>query len=592
MNTSRLISTLLAMFMALQAGVLLHAQEMNEMWSEQDAKATDVRRGRYFDWGNYAMFIHWGLYSQIANQWDGTNYYGIGEWIMHCRMAGIRLDEYKAVAKRFNPVKFDAKAIAQLAKDAGMKYIVITSKHHDGFAMYHSPCNTFNIVDATPFKRDPMKELAEACREAGLGLGFYYSHNQDWTYPGGTNGPKVDSKGEPKTFDNYFFEKCLPQVEEITRNYGEIEIVWFDTPKGMPEKYVRQLVDVVRRNQPAALVSGRVGFNLGDYKSYGDMEVPLENLDGLWEGVDVTNDSWGYAWYDENWKTPKQILSNLISTVARGGTYMLNVGPDGLGEIPKPAQIALRSAGKWIAEYPQIVYSADPSPWRRALPWGDAVINGGKLYLAVYYWPTTGKLCLSGLKSDIASVSLLNGNKKATRLNYSKQDGWTLIETPYRSADPLISVIEITLKGKIDVVSDLFLDPEMGASFSVKFSKPDSCHVISQSWMEKFGEWKHQYQISDWTPQSSASWEFNVKDAGYYMVELTYAGVGRKVWEVETGEGCKIRNQQNSSSIQHTQPIGWIKFDKAGKQTLRVSMPEKEWDNTVLSSVTITPVKF
>jgi alpha-L-fucosidase len=568
------------------------AQEMNDTWGEQNAKATGIRRGRYFDWGNYAMFIHWGLYSQIAGQWEGTNYYGISEWIMHRRVAGIHLDEYKAVAKQFNPVKFDAKAIVQLAKDAGMKYIVITSKHHDGFAMYHSQCNKFNIVDATPFERDPMKELSEACREAGLGFGFYYSHNQDWSYPGGTNGPKVNSEGEPKTFDNYFFEKCLPQVEEITKNYGEMEMVWFDTPKGMPEKHVRQLIEVVRRNQPNALVSGRVGFNLGDYKSYGDMEVPLENMDGLWEGVDVTNDSWGYAWYDENWKSPKQILSNLISTLARGGTYMLNVGPNGLGEIPEPAQITLRSAGKWIAAYPQVIYSAGASPWGHALSWGDIVLNEGKLYLAVYHWPATGKLYLPGLKSDIISIKLLNGSKKPTKLNYNKDGNWTLIEAPYQPADPLISVIEITPKGEISVDAALAIDPELGISLSAKFAKPDNCTVVSQSRMEKFGEWKHQYQISDWTAQSSASWEFDVKDAGYYLVELTYAGVGRKVWEVETGEGYKIRNQQNSSSIQHSQPIGWIKFDKAGRQTIKVSIPEKEWDNTILSAIKITPVEF
>jgi alpha-L-fucosidase len=257
-----------------------------------------------------------------------------------------------------------------------------------------------------------MKELSEACKEAGLGFGFYYSHNQDWTYPGGTGGPETDGEGNPKKFDDYFAEKCLPQVEEITSNYGDVELIWFDTPGRMPEKYAKQLVEVVHRNQPHALVSGRVGFDMGDYRTFGDMEVPLENVEGLWEGVDVTNDSWGYAWYDENWKTPKQILAYLISTAARGGTYMLNVGPDGLGQIPEPAQETLRASGKWIGRYPQVVYSADPSPWKHALPWGDVVVNGGKLYLAVYHWPAAGKLYLPGLQSEIASVRLLKGGKK------------------------------------------------------------------------------------------------------------------------------------------------------------------------------------
>lgn len=168
----------------LSATPLYAQQEMNKMWGEsQQAKELSVtdERGRLFEYGNYAMFIHWGLYSQLANVWNGKTYYGIGEWLMDINMANADKNEYKATAKTFNPVKFDAEKVALLAKAAGMKYIIITSKHHDGFAMYHSACDAFNIVDATPFKRDPMKELSEACKKHGLGFGFYYSHNQDWT---------------------------------------------------------------------------------------------------------------------------------------------------------------------------------------------------------------------------------------------------------------------------------------------------------------------------------------------------------------------------------------------------------------------------
>ena len=175
------------------------SQDMEKMWGESVVKlrVENAGRGQLLDQGNYAMFIHWGLYSQLANKVDGVTYYGIGEWIMNRNMAGIPVEQYKRLAGTFNPEKFDANAIARLAKDAGMKYIVITSKHHDGFAMYHSKACDFNIVDATPWKKDPMKELAAACREAGLGFGFYYSHNQDWTFPGGGNGPKTDAEGNP-----------------------------------------------------------------------------------------------------------------------------------------------------------------------------------------------------------------------------------------------------------------------------------------------------------------------------------------------------------------------------------------------------------
>lgn len=569
----------------------LYAQNMNEMWGEKESSSTNPQRGKYFADGNYAMFIHWGMYSQIANRWNGKTYYGIGEWIMTDNLANIPPEEYMAAAVNFNPAAFNAKDIVQLAKDAGMKYIIITSKHHDGFAMFDSKVNGFNIVEATPFKRDPMKELSEACKEAGLGFGFYYSHNQDWTYPGGTGGPKTDKNGNPKTFDDYFFEKCLPQVEEITKNYGEIELIWFDTPGGMPQKYARQLVDVVHKNQPTTLVSGRVGFGLGDYVTLGDMEVPLENIDGLWEGIDVTNDSWGYSWYDENWKTPQHILRNLISTVARGGTFMLNVGPDGSGKVPEQAQKSLRTAGKWVARYPQVIYSAGASPWKHALPWGDVVVSNGKLLLTVFEWPANGELYLPGLNTPINSVKLIN-NGKGKKLNYFKNGDWTVIKTPCQPPEEMVSVIEITLKGDINVDNTMSVDPELGINISSKFAVAENCTMRFKDWMEKFGEWKQIYQVSNWNENSAVTWEIVVKDAGYYHIDLNYSGSGRYVWQIITDEGKAIQNQQNSANIYTSQQIGWIKFDKPGKHKITVKLLEGNMQNASLASISIKPVKF
>lgn len=202
--------SLLGLFFWLQS--LLFAEDMDALWGEQAAQmdAAESERGQLFEQSNYAMFVHWGLYSHIANQYKGKTYYGIGEWIMHPQMADIPSEEYMPLAKEFNPVHFDADAIARLAKGAGMKYVVITAKHHDGFAMYDSETNVFKIIDATPFDRDPMKELAEACAKHGLGLGFYYSHNQDWTYPGGTGGPTTTEQGESADFTYYYENKCRP----------------------------------------------------------------------------------------------------------------------------------------------------------------------------------------------------------------------------------------------------------------------------------------------------------------------------------------------------------------------------------------------
>ena len=569
-------------------------QRMDKMWGEQRAKAANATnvRGHFFEWGNYAMFIHWGLFSHLGNKWQGKTYYGIGEWMMDVNMANADKNEYKAVAREFNPSQFDAMKIARLAKDAGMKYIIITSKHHDGFAMFDSQCDEFNIVDATPFGRDPMKELADACKQLGLGFGFYYSHNQDWTTPGASGASRVDAKGNPKTFDDYFHEKCLPQVEEITKNYGDIELIWFDTPGGIPQKYAEKLVEVVHKNQPGALVSGRIGYNLGDYQTLGDMEVPLENIDGLWESVDVTNDAWGYAWYDQNWKTPKQILMYLISTIARGGTYMMNIGPDGLGNVPDYAEQTLLSSGKWIGKYPQMIYGADPSPWKHALPWGDVVCQDNKLYLAVYDWPATGKLYIPGLKSEIISAAII-GEKKPHKVKISKESSWTVLDIPHKAPDPMISIIELTIKGDIVVDNTIAPDPETGIEeLSVKFASAKDCTIRKESWMEKFGEWKHVYCVSDLFKDGNVIWEIEVKDPGIYHVDLKVKGNGRQVWEISTDEGLRIQNQQGSSSIYGFKPVGWIRFDKPGKHTVSVRLLEGNRQDVSLSAVKIKPVRF
>ncbi|WP_289005167.1 alpha-L-fucosidase [uncultured Parabacteroides sp.] len=571
---------------------VLGQERMDKMWGDQRAKNIEAKgeRGHLFEWGNYAMFIHWGLFSHLGNVWNGKTYYGIGEWMMDVNMANADKNEYKAVARSFDPKDFDAMKIANLAKEAGMKYIIITSKHHDGFAMFHSQCDKFNIVDATPFGRDPMKELAEACKKIGLGFGFYYSHNQDWTTPGASGAAKVDAEGNTKTFDDYFNRKCLPQVEEITRNYGDIELIWFDTPGGIPQKYAQKLVDVVHRNQPRALVSGRVGYNLGDYQTLGDMEVPLENIDGLWESVDVTNDVWGYAWYDQNWKSPKLILKNLISTIARGGTYMLNIGPDGKGNVPGFVSQALHSSGKWIARYPQVVYGAESSPWKHALPWGDIVKQGNKLYLIVYEWPDSGRLYLPGLKSEIKSASILNG-ERVQRIKFEKEGSWTIFQVPYHQPDPLVSVIELVIDKLVSVDNTQAVDPEIGIKdLSVKFATPVGCHVYKSSWMEKFGEWKHVFCSSDLGQGGSIDWTIEVKEAGVYQVDLKARGTGRAVWMIKTDEGHTLQNQQGVSSIFCERPMGWIRFDKPGKHMISVSMPEG--GQVDLASISLTPIYF
>jgi len=579
------------MLIGLSNNTLSQEKGMEEMWGEQNefTDTSNTERISLFNNSNYAMFIHWGLYSNIANKWKDSTYYGISEWIMSPRRADIPAEEYMALAKNFNPDSFNAKAIAKLAKDAGMKYVVITSKHHDGFAMYDSKSNDFNIVDATPFGKDPMKELAKACEEEGLGFGFYYSHNQDWTFPGGNGGPATTEDGKEVGFDYYFENKALPQVREIVTEYGDIAMVWFDTPGEMEKKYVEELVDVVRKHQPNAMISGRAGHGLGDYKSLGDMNIPTKNVEGLWESVDVTNDSWGYAWYDQNWKSPKQILKNLISTVARGGTLMLNVGPKPDGSIPTQAEIALRKSGNWIDTYPQVIYNTGASPWGYKLPWGDATVaKDGKLNLLVYQWPLNGEIFLPGLQNKVMSAHLWKEGKKE-KITAMSTNGWLKLELPSERPEELISVIVLEVEGDIKVEKKLSIDPVYSTSLPVSFAKTKNSEIKGKRWMEKFGEWKHIDQAEGWTEASEVSWTVNVYEPGYYKVDLNYAGSGRMVWRIETEEGGIVQNQQNSSHIYDYYDMGVLHFKEAGEHTITVSFIDGKNEAASLKEIRFTP---
>ncbi|MDB2607144.1 alpha-L-fucosidase, partial [Zobellia sp.] len=523
-----------------------------------------------------------------ANRWKGKTFYGIGEWMMSPRVANIPVDEYMALAKDFDPINFDAMAVAQLAKDAGMKYIVVTSKHHDGFAMYDSKANDFNIVKASPFGRDPLKELSEACKEVGIGLGFYYSHNQDWTFPGGNGGPKVDAKGKARDFDYYFKEKCLPQVKEIMTEYGDVAVVWFDTPGDMKKEQIEELVDIVRKYQPNAMISGRAGHNLGDYLSLGDMNIPGRNVPGLWETVDVTNDTWAYSWYDQNWKNSKQILKRVISTVARGGTYMLNMGPKPDGSVPVEAATALRGGGKWIDRYPQVIYKADPSPWGRKLPWGDVTVTDGKLNLCIYEWPLDGEIVLPGLKNEVKSAQLwVDGTLES--LTTTKSGDWLTINLPAKRPEKVISVVQLEVQGDLSVNPALSIDPIYSTELLTVFAEEEDCTIEETRWMEKFGEWKHITHATGWKKDSKVTWTVNIMKPGYYETELKYNGNGRIVWRIENGGEKYVQNEQNSSHVYKYFDMGLLNFKEPGTYDITVSLIDGDFDSVNLEEMRLTP---
>ncbi|TKG96121.1 alpha-L-fucosidase [Puteibacter caeruleilacunae] len=569
----------------------LSAKELGEKTERINER--QVEKTKLFDESNFGMFIHWGLYSKLAGVWDQKTYYGIGEWIMNPRMAGIPVSEYIRIAKTFNPGEFNAKEIAQLAKEAGMKYIIITSKHHEGFAMFHSDVDSFNIVDATPFGRDPMQELSKACQELGLGFGFYYSHNQDWTAPGATNGPEYNIDGSTATFEDYFYKKCIPQVKEICTNYGDIDFIWFDTPGNIKKELVIELGELVRKLQPNAMLCSRIGYDLGDYETHGDMMIPTVNIDGLWETCDTNNDSWSYAWYDNNFKSPRVILQRLISTVGRGGTYLFNIGPNGDGVVPEIAVEFLQEAGKWINKYPQVIYNAGSSPWGHALPWGDVTTNGNSLYLSVFDWPLDGKLYLPGLKSTILQARILNDGKAKT-IKFEKRNNCIVFNLPYKPADIPISVIEVKLDGKAataTVESEVSVMPNYQSKLPVELAiDVSNAKRKDIRWMEKFGEWKHVTQVSNWEDQGEVTWTVDVIEPGYYYVYLDYKGEGRLVWKLNSDEGVMVQNQQAATEKYVEYNMGILEFKSAGKHTITVSLVDGDPESSSLKSVTISPI--
>jgi alpha-L-fucosidase len=359
-----------------------------------DPESDQAKQARlaWFRDAKFGLFIHWGLYAIPAGQWKGARVPGIGEWIMF--RAKVPVSEYEKLAQSFNPVKFDADAWVALAKDAGMKYIVITSKHHDGFALFDSKVSRWDVADATPFKRDILKELAAACAKQGLPLGFYYSQAQDWHEPNGAGNTWDFGPDEKKDFDQYLRGKAEPQVRELLTGYGPVALVWFDTPRMMSAERAQRFTDIVRQLQPKTLIDGRLGA-AGDYVSTGDNVIPGQVQAAAWEVPATLNHTWGYRSDDHDWKSAGDVTFKLVDIVSKGGNYLLNVGPMADGVIPQPSQDVLRTVGRWLKLNGEAVYGAGPTPWGDEL--GEASSKGAKdlrgnpLFLARNEWRVTTK---------------------------------------------------------------------------------------------------------------------------------------------------------------------------------------------------------
>jgi alpha-L-fucosidase len=433
--------------------------------AEPDAKAAKLE---WFRKAKFGLFIHWGLYSVPAGEWEGDKSHG--EWIM--LQAQIPSKTYETFATQFNPVKFDAGEWVALAKDAGMNYLVITAKHHDGFCMYDSKLTNYDVVDATPFKRDPVKELADATHKAGLKFCTYYSitdwHHPDFpqkysqvrrNMPDGFHGdPRPDA--DIKKYAAYE----IGQVRELLTNYGDVGIVWFDGGGAFRNRDRKalldgeSLVDMIHKLQPGTLINNRLGFG-GDYGTP-EQTIPDSASGQPFEVCMTLNRHWGYNKSDDHWKTSKEIIQNLVDIASKGGNYLLNVGPTAEGIIPPESVRILREVGQWLKVNGEAIYdtTAGPSTENMRAPSGvssSGELRGvrmtrkpGRVFLTVFTWPGDDhKIFIEGMKGRLVSKAYFLADPTKKPLPLEAHERALFIELPAAAPDPNASVIVLELRG-------------------------------------------------------------------------------------------------------------------------------------------------
>ena len=434
------------------------------------------------EWWNeakFGMFVHWGPYSMYGGVYKGHRQrFGGAEWIFNrCKIPYL---EYRENASHFHPDKFDADSLVLLAKRAGMKYLVFTTKHHDGFAMFRSDASEFNIIDYTSFGRDIVDEVASACKRHGIKLGFYYSQEQDWGNPGGATARRPISQGwahpdsllideytkthsgswdgfqQIKSFEEYFNEISLPQIKELLDRYGEdISVIFFDYPVKTSKEQAAKVMDLLKE-YPQIIINDRLQKPdyPGDYKTPENMVPKAEDVEGLyWESCMSIGNSWGYKSWDTKWKSPATIVNTLISIASLGGNLLLNVGPDGEGLVRPEESGCLEEVGKWMDSFGGIIYSSSRSGLKPS--WGRIIRKDeGKktvLYLCVDKWPETGELDLEGRWKVRRAHILQNGKSLA----FKNVKGRLILKVPEEAPEVTLAgtpvIIRLELASKLPV---------------------------------------------------------------------------------------------------------------------------------------------
>ncbi|MBP7935813.1 MAG: alpha-L-fucosidase [Phycisphaerae bacterium] len=567
-------------------GTALAADDAVDPYARETREQRDARM-KWWREARFGMFIHWGVYSVPAGTYHDKRIGGIGEWIMNS--AKIPCAEYQGFAKQFNPVKYNADEWVRMAKDAGMKYIVITSKHHDGFALFQTRASKWNVVDATPYGKDLLKPLAAACAKHGLRLGFYYSQAQDWNNPGGAAAGGHWDKAQDGSMDDYIRNVAVPQVKEILLNYGDLSILWWDTPVDMNRERAEMLIPLLKL-RPGIIHNNRLG---GGY--HGDTETPEQFIPPTgypggrdWETCMTMNDTWGFKSYDNNWKSTETLVRNLVDIASKGGNYLLNIGPTSEGLFPEASVERLKEVGRWMKTNGESIYSTSASPFRR-LPWGRCTKKVGSsettLYLHVFQWPSDGRLVVPGLKNKVLAAALLADPKK--ELKHESSEAGVMIEVPTAAPDAICSVVTCRIEGQPDVEAAPIMPGQDG---SITLPAVEA-NLHGQELRYEPGE-SHD-NIGYWTKgEDFVDWQFRVKESGKYKVTATIAALASGTFEVSVGDAHVQGTSPKTGSYTkfETVEVGILELT-AGISTLTVKPAKEGWQAMNLRSLTLTPMK-
>lgn len=438
------------------------------------AQPSPINKMEWWHNAKFGMFIHWGVYSMYGGIYKGYHQArGDAAWIENrCK---IPVAEYRQHASDFNPTAYNPDEWVKMAKDAGMKYLIITAKHHDGFALFKTKASDWNVVQATKYGKDLLLPLAKACKKYGIKLGFYYSQAVDWTNPGASAARRLMNEGWPNpdstrideytkehdghwdpiqltsTFDRYVDSVAVPQVTELLTHYGKVSILWWDYGTQMKSITGAKKLQALLSLQPNIITNDRLHPDFpGDTKTP-EQAVPDMNAvaDQNWETCMTMNNSWGYKSFDKSWKSSATLISNLIRIVARGGNYLLNIGPKPDGTFPDECIQRLKDIGSWMKTNGESIYGTHPSSIN--LPNENEctqIEKKGKttLYLFILNWPTNGEISIPNLSNNIISIHSLANKQK---LPFHTANGHTIIQVPLVSPSPIATVIKLKLNGPL-----------------------------------------------------------------------------------------------------------------------------------------------